>query len=86
MREQNIGPDAPVENGAAWWVPAVRAAYLEQLKCFGSPLPEDSVPSVKVWEARMQQANRIAAGNVSVLGGSAWENKEGSLAAVLACV
>jgi hypothetical protein len=28
----------------------------------------------------MQQANRIASGNVSVLGGSAWENKAGSLA------
>jgi hypothetical protein len=28
----------------------------------------------------MQQANRIASGNVSVLGGSAWENKVDSLA------
>lgn len=80
MREQDIGPDPLVENGAAWWVPAVRTAYLEQLRCFGSSLPEDSVPGAKVWEARMQQANRIAAGNVSVLGGGAWENKEGSLA------
>jgi hypothetical protein len=80
MREQNVGPDPLVENGAAWWVPAVRAAHLAQLKCFGCPLPEDSVPGAKVWEARMQQANRIAAGNVSVLGGGAWENKKGSLA------
>jgi hypothetical protein len=80
MREENVGPDPLVENGAAWWVPAVRAAYQEKLKCFGSPLPEDSVPGAKVWEARMQQANRIAAGNVSVLGGGAWANKQGSLA------
>jgi hypothetical protein len=80
MREQNIGPDPLVEHGAAWWVPAVRAAYLHQLRCYGSPLPKDSSVSAKEWEARMQQANRIAAGNVSVLGGGAWENKKGSLA------
>lgn len=28
----------------------------------------------------MQQANRIASGNVSILGGGAWENKPNSLA------
>jgi hypothetical protein len=75
MREQNIGPDPLVENGTAWWTPAVRVAYLRQLNCYGSALPEDSGPGPKVWEARMQQANRIAADNVSVLGGGAWENK-----------
>jgi hypothetical protein len=61
-------------------VPAVRAAHLNQLKCYGCALAEVSGPGAKVWEARMQQANRIASGNVSVLGGSAWENKAGSLA------
>jgi hypothetical protein len=80
MRADNVGPDPLVEYGAAWWVPAVRAVHLNQLKCYGSCLPEDSEPGAKVWEARMQQANRIASGNVSVLGGSAWENKKGSLA------
>ena len=80
MRENNVGPDPLVKDGAAWWVPAVRAAHLNQLQCYGSPLSEDSEADAKVWEARMQQANRIASGNVSVLGGSAWENKENSLA------
>lgn len=80
MRADNVGPDPLVENGAAWWVPAVRAAHLNQLKCYASSLSEGSEPGAKVWEARMQQANRIASGNVSVLGGSAWENKANSLA------
>jgi len=80
MRADNVGPDPLVENGAAWWVPAVRAAHLNQLKCYGCSLAEISGPGAKVWEARMQQANRIASGNVSVLGGGAWENKPGSLA------
>ena len=55
--------------------------HLNQLKCYASSLSEGSEPGAKVWEARMQQANRIASGNVSVLGGSAWENKANSLLA-----
>jgi hypothetical protein len=78
--ERNIGPDPLAEDGAAFWVPAIRTAYLEELKCYASVVDEGSAHSAKEWEARIQQANQIASGNVSVLGGSAWENKAGSLA------
>jgi hypothetical protein len=80
MRSSGIGPDPLAENGAAMWVPAVRAAYLNDLKFYGTAVPENGTADARVWEARMQQANQIASGNVSLLGGSAWENKKDSLA------
>jgi hypothetical protein len=79
MRVNNIGPDPLVENGAAWWVPAIRAAYLNKLKCYAA-LSENTGENAEVWEARMQQANQITSGNVTLLGGSAWENDEKSRA------
>ena len=52
MRANNVGPDPLVQKGAASWVPAVRAAHLNQLQCYSSSLPQGSDPGAKVWEAR----------------------------------
>jgi hypothetical protein len=57
----------------ARWSPAIRAVVEHKLRCYAAVVPDD--PGAKVWEARMQQASRIVTGNVSLLGGSAWELK-----------
>lgn len=70
---RSLGDDPLAEGGVAWASPAVRIAALKNLRCYASVTGEE--PGAKVWEARMQQANRIVSGRTAPLGGSAWELK-----------
>jgi hypothetical protein len=75
--EDKTSSDRLEPLGIACWPTAIRAVYENGLQCFASATQRTGfIP--EVWEARIQQANKIVSGNMMLIGGSGWEDKEGT--------